>query len=116
MRGFGLRLERYSTGVVSVALLGELDLEHAYAFEEELRRVEADAPPCLVLDVRDLSFVDSAGLALLLSARRRAHHAGRRLVLARPGRGLRRLLALTATEGLFEIVDGDPSHGGPGRV
>jgi anti-anti-sigma factor len=71
MRGFGLTIEPLVGGAVCVALRGELDLEHAYTFDEELRRVERARPHCLVLDLRGLSFLDSCGLARLLAARRR---------------------------------------------
>src|SRR2546423_686901 len=59
MRGFGLTIEPLAGGAVRVALRGELDLEHAYTFDEELRRVEGERPPCLVLDLKGLSFMDS---------------------------------------------------------
>ena len=67
MRGFGLTIEPLAGGAVCVALRGELDLEHAYTFDEELRRVERGRPHCLVLDLRCLSFLDSCGLARLLA-------------------------------------------------
>ena len=83
MRGFGLTIEPLAGGAVRVALRGELDLEHAYTFDEELRRVEAPKPSCLVLDLRALSFLDSSGLARLLAASRRARRERRRLLLVR---------------------------------
>jgi anti-anti-sigma factor len=72
------------SGAVRVAPRGELDLERAYTFDEELRRVEAAEPPCILLDLRELSFVDSAGIARLLAAQRRARRAGRRFSALRP--------------------------------
>jgi anti-sigma B factor antagonist len=104
MRGFGLTVEPLAGGAVRLALRGELDLEHAYTFDEELRRVEESKPPCVVLDLRGLSFLDSAGLARLLAARRRAGRAGRRLLLVRGGAAVQRLLAITAVGDHFEMV------------
>jgi anti-anti-sigma factor len=94
---------------VRVALRGELDLEHAYTFDEELRRVEAARPPCLVIDLRELSFLDSCGLARLLAARRRARRERRRLVLVRGPAAVQRLFALTAVGEAFEIVGDVPA-------
>ena len=85
MRGFGLTIEPLAGDAVRVALRGELDLEHAYTFDEELRQVEGRRPSCLVLDLRGLSFLDSCGLARLLAARRRARREKRRLLLVRGG-------------------------------
>ena len=110
MRGFGLTIESLADGAVRVALRGELDLEHAYTFDEELRRVEALTPPCLVLDLRGLTFLDSSGLARLLAARRRARRDHRRLVLVRGTRAVQRLMAITAVGEHFETVSEVPAE------
>lgn len=104
MRGFGLTIEPLAGGATRLALRGELDLEHAYTFDEELRRVEAARPPCVVLDLRGLTFLDSCGLARLLAARRRARRDGRRLILVRGGPSVQRLMAITAVGQHFETV------------
>ena len=104
MKRFGLLLERLPSGAVRVKLRGELDLEHAYTFDEELRGVESARPPCIVLDLRELSFADSCGMGRLIAARRRARRDGRRLLLVRGSHAVDRLLALTALEEEFEIV------------
>jgi anti-sigma B factor antagonist len=104
MRGFGLTIEPLAGGAMRVALSGELDLEHAYTFDEELRRVEERKPPCLVLDLRALTFMDSAGLARLLAARHRAQRASRRVLLVRGSAAVQRLLAISAVGDYFETV------------
>jgi anti-anti-sigma factor len=104
MRGFGLTIEPLAGDAVRVALRGELDLEHAYTFDEEMRRVEEARPSCLVLDLRQLSFLDSSGLARLLAANTRARRERRRLVLVRGSVPVQRLLAITAVGQHFETV------------
>jgi anti-sigma B factor antagonist len=110
MRGFGLTIEPLAGGAVRVALRGELDFEHAYTFDEEVRRLEARRPPCLVLDLRALTFLDSSGLARLLAVRRRARRDGRRLMLVRPAAPVLRLLAITAVGEEFEMVSEVPAQ------
>jgi anti-sigma B factor antagonist len=110
MRGFGLTIEALAGGAVRVALRGELDFEHAYTFDEAVRRIEARRPTCLVLDVRDLVFLDSSGLARLLAARRRARRDSRRLLLVRPSPLVRRLMAITALGEEFETVPEIPDE------
>lgn len=110
MRGFGLTIEPLAGGAVRVALRGELDLEHAYTFDEEMRRVEGARPSCLVLDLRGLSFLDSSGLARLLAANRRARRERRRLVLVRGSAAVQRLLAITAVGHHFETVSEVPDE------
>ena len=61
MHGFGLTIEELDAGAVRIALRGELDLAHAYTFDEELRRVEEARPSCVVLDLRELTSSTRAG-------------------------------------------------------
>ena len=105
MKGLALSIEQLENDAVKMTLRGELDLEHAYTFDEELRRVEALGPPCICLDLRELTFLDSTGLARLVAARRRARKAGRRLVLVRGSAAVQRLFALTAVDEHFEIIN-----------
>jgi anti-anti-sigma factor len=55
---------------VSLALRGELDLETAPQFREHLDDVEEDAMT-LVVDLRNLTFLDSCGIGELVGATRR---------------------------------------------
>jgi anti-sigma B factor antagonist len=104
VQGFGLTIEELGGGAVRIALRGELDLAHAYTFDEELRRVEESRPPCVVLDLRELHFLDSCGLSRLLAARRRARKAGHRLLLVKGSPTVQRLFALSAVDEAFEMV------------
>lgn len=106
MRGLALTIEPLGkANAIRIGLKGELDLEHAYTFDEELKRAEAKDPDCICLDLRELSFLDSCGLARLVAARRRARRAGRRLVLVRGSAAVQRLFQLTAVDEAFEIVN-----------
>jgi anti-sigma B factor antagonist len=104
MRGLALRIDQLEGNAVRLTLRGELDLEHAYSFDEELRRVEALDPDVICLDLRELLFLDSCGLGRLIAARRRARKAGRRLVLVRGSATVQRVFALTAVDEAFEMV------------
>jgi anti-anti-sigma factor len=109
MSGFGLTIEEYEPGAVRFALRGELDLAHAYSFDEELRAVEATHPGTVVIDLRELTFLDSCGLARLLAARRRARRLGHRLLLVRGSAAVQRLFALAAVDEAFEMVSDVPA-------
>jgi anti-sigma B factor antagonist len=109
VQGFGLTIEELDAGTIRIALRGELDLAHAYTFDEELRRVEDVRPACVILDLRQLDFLDSCGLARLLAARRRARKAGHRLLLVRGPAPIQRLFALSAVDEAFEMVSEIPA-------
>jgi anti-sigma B factor antagonist len=104
MHGFELTVQHMGTGSVSVRLRGALDLAYAYRFDDELRHAERDASSCLILDLRELDFVDSAGMSRILAARRRARRAGRRLVIVRGSKSVQRFLQLAALTEHFEYV------------
>ena len=110
MRGLALTIQEVGSDMVCVGLRGELDMEHAYTFDEELRRLEERAPATLVIDLRELWFLDSSGLSRLLAARRRARRARRRLVLVRGTAAVQRLLAMTAMDETFELVAEPPAY------
>jgi anti-anti-sigma factor len=90
---------------VLIEIAGELDLATAPKLEDEMKRVEADGPAVIVLDLRPLSFMDSSGLRALLSADSRAREAGRRLVLVRGDERVQRVLKITRLDERLEIVD-----------
>jgi anti-sigma B factor antagonist len=90
---------------VHVELSGELDLATASKLEDELKRVERDEPPMIVLDLRPLAFLDSSGLRALLSADARAREAGYRLVLIRGDERVQRVLRIKRLDERLEIVD-----------
>ena len=93
--------DRPRSGVVSVALSGDLDLSSAYRFDSELRRIERAGPDMLIVDPRDLVFVDSAGLSRLLAAHQRARRGGWRFGLVRGSEAVQRMLLITATHERF---------------
>jgi anti-sigma B factor antagonist len=87
-----------------LALEGELDLANAYAFDRRLLAVEQSRPSTIVIDLRGLTMLDSAGLARLVSAQRRARRGGWKLVLLRGGRSIQRVLQTTQLVEHFEIA------------
>jgi anti-sigma B factor antagonist len=59
-------------GVFVLAVAGELDMLTAPRLSQTLEEALADEPRLLVVDLSDVTFLDSAGLAALLAARREA--------------------------------------------
>jgi anti-anti-sigma factor len=89
----------------TVWLRGELDLSGVDRAREAVEQAEATDATLLVLDLSQLDFIDSTGLEVLLRAARRAHDNGRRLIVARPSRYIRRLLEMTAIDQSLDVVD-----------
>jgi anti-anti-sigma factor len=96
-------------GVVHITLNGELDLSNAYTFDRRMLDIEARHPKLIVVDLRGLTMLDSAGLARLVSAQRRARRGGWRLVLVRGGKIIQRVLQTTRLDELLELTS-DPEQ------
>lgn len=68
--------------VARVALNGALNTETAPAFEHRLQDVLAGGEQLVVLDMRDLDYISSAGLRVIFKAAKQAAGEGRRLAAA----------------------------------
>jgi anti-anti-sigma factor len=95
-------------GVVSMALVGELDLATAGRLETELRRVEGGRPPVLVIDLRELRFIDSTGLRLIIGAHAKAREEGRRLAIVPGPEAVHRVFELALLEKRLDFIE-DPT-------
>lgn len=99
---FRVSRSRLAEDVALVAVTGELDLYSAPELQAELSAL----PPgttWLVLDLLQVTFVDSAGLGVLTAAARRFRYAGGGVVLAAADRNVERVLELTGLGRYFDV-------------
>jgi len=96
---------RSGTDVVEIALDGDVDIASAGDIEARIRGAEAGEPSVILIDLRQVSFLDSSGLRLILGAAVRAEAAGRRLVLVRGPERVQRVFELTNLQSRLEFVD-----------
>lgn len=89
---------------VVVRLAGELDAHTAPRLRSLLAEQLLAGPGNLVLDLADLVFIDSAGLASLIAADKGTRRAGMRLVLAAPRPAVRKVLSLTGIDAVLSTV------------
>jgi anti-sigma B factor antagonist len=102
---------RPDTAVLTVR--GEIDTLTAAAFTaatEELLTAPGDV---LVMDLTEVRFLASSGLAVLIAAAHRAEERGIRLRLVVTSRAVRRPLEITGTATLFDLhTDPESANGG----
>jgi anti-sigma B factor antagonist len=99
---------RRDRGYAIVAVAGEVDIATVTQLRESLFELAASGRT-LVVDLDQVSFIDSSGLAALVGAARRAdaHGARLRVVCARPQtRQLFRLTGLDSQVPLARTLDG----------
>ena len=98
-----VRIERLD-GLARIELEGELDLSSVHGFAAALAEIEAERPDVLEIDLRELRFMDSTGLAQLFAANRRAREQGRRVVILKGPGPIDRVLALAKIEDAIDVV------------
>jgi len=76
-------------------LVGDLDPHTSPYLQSRIDEVLADDASAAVLDVSEVSFVDSAGLRVIADTHRRLMGTGGGLVLRNPSKGLEKLLSVT---------------------
>ena len=85
-----------------VALRGEIDAFSAPRLADRFASLPAGDDD-IVIDMAEVSFMDSSGLRVLLELHERAGHAGRRLVLHTPSPSVTKLLDVSGLSDHFNI-------------
>lgn len=105
---FEVRIEEDGE-VVTLSFCGELDLANAGPTKEALERALKDGASRVVVDLTELTFIDSTGIALFVLAKREDGD-GRLRFLPSNAVAVRRVLAVTGVDerlGLvYRTVDG----------
>ena len=103
-----LRTEQ-DQGTPRLIVSGELDLASAEELEAGLKQLESAEPDVLVLDLRELDFMDSTGLRTVIAADARAKERSGRLVVVRASEEVDRVFRLTRMDQHLELVDEPPA-------
>ena len=91
-------------GITRLTLRGELDMQTVDRLSPWLTWAEQDGEPEIVLDLEDLTFLDSTGLRAFIQAWDRAGKNGHRLLFVGVTGTVRRLFEMTGTESM--LVEG----------
>ena len=98
---------RYEQGCAIVTAAGEIDISTVIPLRERLFEVAVSGAP-LVVDLEQVSFIDSVGLATLVGAAKRAEAHGSSLQVACALPKIRQLVQLTQLDRripLFHTLD-----------
>jgi anti-sigma B factor antagonist len=91
-------------GCAVVHVRGEIDAHTVHAFHETVAEAGSLASH-VIIDLADVTFVDSSGLGGLIVARKSAQRGGGSLSLVSPPPMVRRLLGSTQLHDIFAIYD-----------
>jgi len=99
---FAVASERLSHDSYLVRVQGELDLHTAPRLENELETIVRDGGTYVLVDLRDVPFLDSSGLGVLLAAANVLGKEG--FVLTGLGHESRRVLEITGVDTLLRLA------------
>jgi anti-sigma B factor antagonist len=94
-------------GLGLVALSGEVDIYTAPRFKNDLVALIDEGATVVVVDLADVTFIDSTALGVLISGVKRLHEVDGRLLIVAATRPVSRILAIT---GLDTVLDIYPSR------
>lgn len=114
---FEIRVEPRGKSAL-VRLAGEFDLSSKKEFVTRLSEVTSTRPEEVILDLRDVAFIDSTGLRLVLEAWNQSQRGGFDFAVLRGEGQVRRLLQETGLDRALPIVEDLPASehlgAGPG--
>jgi anti-sigma B factor antagonist len=99
-----LELERSATdAAVVIAVRGEIDMATAAQLRDLLDQLVDEGSRHIVLDCRELAFLDSSGIGVLVAARNRLGEDGE-IVLDSPQAHVRKVLEITGVASHLSVV------------
>jgi anti-sigma B factor antagonist len=106
---FELRADR--TGATAhVAVKGELDIANLPEFEQVVRSLRSPDLERLVVDLREVAFLDSMSIELLLRLHTQLADAGAELLVVRGPRAVHRVFEMTGLDRVLVMVDQPPAR------
>jgi len=100
---FAVALERPASDVAVVVLAGEVDLYTAPRFKDVLLQAIDDGAGHVIVDLADVSFVDSTALGVLVSGGKRLQKSSGTLAIGCPDEKIRRILEITGLDTVFGV-------------
>jgi len=94
-----------SPDLVIVTISGDVDLSTSRELQGELRRVVANHPQKLIVDLSDVPYMDSSGVATLVETMQLARKGQTRLVLTSLKERVRSIFEIARLDSVFTIVD-----------
>jgi len=104
MANFEVKIEE-RPGELVVRISGDLDLAAFDEANELLANAQSDGYNDVRIDLRDLQFIDSTGIRLLLLAQRRAEQRGEGFCIVKGNEHIQQVFALTDLDRRLPFCD-----------
>ncbi|MEZ4714220.1 MAG: STAS domain-containing protein [Caldilineaceae bacterium] len=98
----------HSRSINNITLLdlsGRVDITNSRALKHKLTQISGQHPTNVVVNLANVSFMDSSGLAVLVQSMRRCREYGGDLLLCNPQKPVRMIFELTRLDKAIQIFD-----------
>src|SRR5215813_10187388 len=85
---------------VVLTLSGPLTLGNIFSLQSDLRAMK---PDCLIMDITDVPYMDSAGLGVIMNCYVSAENGNRRFFLVNPSERVKALMEMTKVESVLKV-------------
>jgi len=93
--------------IKTVLLTGRLDVANADVLSSELLKIIDESPAGIILDLKDVNFVSSAGLRILIVAYKHATASGKKIAAVHVRPSVYKIFKLASLEDLLHIFDSE---------
>lgn len=99
-----IKTERLSDAVV-LRPVGDIDLSRAPSLRVQLGEVQRSRPDRLIVDLEEVPYMDSSGVATLVEAMQIARRNGSKLILCSMSQKVKGIFEIARLDMVFTIVD-----------
>jgi len=100
-----LNIQEHTLKLAVLSPVGAIDPMTAPTLRENLTRLLDEGTHCLIIDLSQVTFMDSAGMSVLVTALKRARTAGGNVKLVWPkSDAAKRILTLTKFDQVFTLT------------
>jgi anti-sigma B factor antagonist len=100
---FDIKTEQLGNGTALISLAGEVDLNTAPEFKQQLLEVIGEGAKTVLVDLTDTTFIDSTTLGVLVGGVKRLRPNGGQLALVCNDRNITKIFEITGLDRVFTI-------------
>lgn len=86
-----------------IEIEGDLDIYSSQKFKEKISRVYEEEPKDILIDAKELKYIDSTGLGSLISLLKLTKEAEKKIQIKNLKKNLYKIFSITKLDELFEI-------------
>lgn len=104
-----LTVEERAGGEVAIRIEGCLDMMTSTAAREAIFSATVARPSVLIVEMDQVTYIDTAGIAILIETLHRVRTYGGKLLLPDPSATVQEVLSLSRLTAVFDTVEPSPS-------